>query len=75
MVETGQNAPLTQRCDCDTTCAMRAIRFGAVGVEREGVVVQREPAFLGNFFLPPLNLRVIKLFHPAALQAYQVIVM
>ena len=54
---------------------MRAIRFGAGGVQRQGVILEFKAAFQGDLTLALLDFRVIELLDEAAVQAYQVIVM
>ena len=46
---------------------MRAVRFGAVGVDVKRMLVNREAALLGDFGLTALYFGVDKLFHPATL--------
>ena len=53
---------------------MRAARLGAIGIQGQRVVVQGKTAVFGDLFLAPLDLGVIELFHAAALQAHQVVV-
>ena len=52
---------------------MRAGVLGAVGVDLQGMIVDDEPALLGNFVLPFLDFRIQKFFHPAALKTDQMI--
>lgn len=53
---------------------MRAIRFGAVGVQGQRVFLELEATRLGHALLPRFNLGVVKLFDVTAIQADQVVV-
>src|SRR3954471_15247535 len=55
--------------------AKGAVLLGAVGVERERVPVQLEAALARDLVLALLDLHVVKLLDPAALQAHEVVVM
>src|SRR5690606_22822925 len=52
---------------------MLAVGLAAVRVERQGVFLEDEAAGLGDHLLALFNLGVVKLFHPTAVQADQVI--
>jgi hypothetical protein len=49
---------------------IRAVRFGAVGVDVKRMLVNGEAAFLGDFGLTALDFGVEKLFHTPALHAH-----
>ena len=53
---------------------VRAVRLDAVGVEVEGVLVNLEAAIFGDLDLALLDLGIVELFHLAALQADQMVV-
>src|SRR3954468_12450040 len=55
--------------------AKGAVLLGAVGVERERVPVQLEAALARDLVLALLDVDVVKLLDPAALQAHEVVVM
>src|SRR5258708_5982491 len=54
--------------------AMRGVRLGAMGVQIELVVVDREPALARHPLLAFLDLGVVELLDPPALQAHEVVV-
>ena len=53
---------------------VRAVRLGAVRVQAQRVVGDLEALELGHVVLPLLDLRVVELLHPPAVQAHQVVV-
>src|SRR6185369_8662989 len=53
----------------------RAVLLGAVGVERERMPVELEAALARDLVLALLDLRIVELLDPAALQAHQMVVM
>ena len=53
---------------------MRALRFSAVSVDVQRMIVNGEAAFGGDFFLAAFNFCVVKFFHAATLQAHQMVV-
>jgi hypothetical protein len=52
---------------------MFAVFFGAVAVNRQRVISDLEAAFESNLVLALLDFRIVKLFHAAAIQANQMI--
>ena len=53
--------------------SMRTTLLGAMTVQRQGMVGNAEPALQRNILLATLDFFVVKLFHHAAVQTYQVI--
>ena len=53
---------------------MRTLRFSAVSVDVQRMIVNGEAAFGGDFFLAAFNFCVVKFFHAATLQAHQMVV-
>jgi hypothetical protein len=54
---------------------MFAVFFGAVAVNRQRVISDLEAAFESNLVLALLDFRIVKLFHAAAIQANQMVMM
>lgn len=54
--------------------AVRTLRLGALGIEVQGVLLNRKATFLGDLGLPTFDFRIVKLLDTTAIDAYQVIV-
>lgn len=54
---------------------MGTLRIQTIHIQRQGVILHRKASFLGDLFLAFFDDRIMKLFHPTALQTDQMVVM